>query len=61
VSGPGKRCHVRFLRLSAKHVTSFCPSFRQKQSRSTQGRRSHCCLHNTVSLRDEQCSIGNKF
>jgi hypothetical protein len=24
VSGPGKRCRVRFLRLSAKHVTCFC-------------------------------------
>ena len=25
MSGPGKRCHARFFRLSAKHVTCFCP------------------------------------
>jgi len=35
VSGPGKRCRARFFRFSAKHVTYFCPCFRQKTLRTS--------------------------
>src|SRR2546421_9068961 len=31
VSGPGKRCHARFLRLSAKDVTCFAHDFGKKR------------------------------
>jgi hypothetical protein len=41
VSGPGKRCHARFLRFSTKHVTCFCPRFWQKTLRTSRDRRSH--------------------
>jgi hypothetical protein len=35
VSEPGKKCRVRFLHLSSKHVPCFCPGFRQKRLRSS--------------------------
>ena len=47
VSGPGKRCHARFLRLSAKQVTCFFPAIWQKALRATRGRRSHCYINYT--------------
>ena len=58
---PGKRCHARFLRLSAKHVTSFFQRFQQKTLRTSRDRRSLYISNYTFILQLWQCFMGNKF
>jgi len=61
VSGPGKRCRARFLRLSAKHVACFCAWFQRKMLRTPRGRTSLCYVNYTLPFDHWQCGIGNKF
>jgi hypothetical protein len=61
MSVPGKTCHARFFRDSAKHVTCFFPRFWQKTLRESRGRRSLCWINYTSSLHLWQCFLGKKF